>query len=212
MPVELDVESINGLREASPDEFGPLGALTGEAFAEDPYNLWMLRRVEVMSLVYTAMAKDVYLQSGQCYFAVDESGRNVGATMWSLSGEMGDLGLTTKVSLAFKVLGRLGPAAVYRMLKFEHVAASHKPAGDYLYLFSIGVLKSARGTGLGRKLMVPMLEQCDRLNLPVYLESSNPDNHGYYASLGFRTQAIFYLTKDAPPMETMLREPRPLQD
>jgi ribosomal protein S18 acetylase RimI-like enzyme len=212
MGVSIDTAHIDGVRSASPHEHAQLGKITAQSFAEDPFNSWLFKNTEIMELIYSSVAEEVYLPGQLCYFAKSaQSGADVGATMWMLSTDIGGLSLSTSVKIAWKVLISLGPGAVYKILKFEREASKRKPVGPYMYLFSVGVLKAVRGTGLGRKLMVPMLEACDRESLPVFLESSNPENHGYYASLGFRTQEIYHFTKGAPPMEAMLRHPRPLE-
>jgi ribosomal protein S18 acetylase RimI-like enzyme len=212
MAVSIDTASIDGIRSASSHEHAELGKITAEAFSEDPFNTWLFKKTEIMELIYSSLAREVYLPGRLCYFATsDPSDADVGATMWMVSSDIGDLSLATSIKIAWKVLTSLGPGAVYKILKFEKEASKRKPRGPYMYLFSVGVLKSVRGTGLGRKLMLPMLEACDRENLPVFLESSNPENHGYYASLGFRTQEIYHFTKGAPPMEAMLRHPRSLE-
>ncbi|MFT6957118.1 MAG: ribosomal protein S18 acetylase RimI-like enzyme [Halieaceae bacterium] len=212
MGVSIDTATINGVRSASQHEYEQLGRITAQSFAEDPFNCWLFKNTEVMELLYSSLAQEVYLPGQLCYFATSQqAGADVGATMWMLSTDISDLSLATSIKIAWKVLISLGPGAVYKIFKFERESSKRKPAEPYMYLFSVGVLKDVRGIGLGRKLMVPMLDACDRERLPVFLESSNPENHGYYASLGFRTQEIYHFTKGAPPMEAMLRHPRPLK-
>lgn len=83
----------------------------------------------------------------------------------------------------------------------------HHPKKPHLYLYTIGVLDSARGTGKGKQLLNEALNGCDESNTPAYLESSNPNNHDYYVSFGFRTLEIIHPLKNSPPLELMWREP-----
>jgi ribosomal protein S18 acetylase RimI-like enzyme len=62
--------------------------------------------------------------------------------------------------------------------------AAH-PREPHHYLFVLGVDPSAQGRGLGRQLITPILEVCDRDHLPAYLETATERNLGFYQSLGF---------------------------
>ena len=77
-----------------------------------------------------------------------------------------------------------------------------------MYLFTIGTRKAARGKGLGKALIRPVLEACDREGLSAYLENSNPDNTGFYMSHGFEHMKLFEVGEGAPPLEAMWRKPR----
>ena len=67
----------------------------------------------------------------------------------------------------------------------------------------------ARGTGLGRRLITPVLDACDRTGTRAYLENSNPANAGFYASCGFAVLGEpIRPTPDSPPLQPMIRDPR----
>ncbi len=100
---------------------------------------------------------------------------------------------------------RRGPAGV---ANGRRDGAAH-PNYPHAYLFSIGVRRAAQGTGLGRKVIAPVLDACDRAGLPAYLENSNPANTGFYASCGFAPQGDpIHPEPDSPPLIPMVREPR----
>ena len=48
------------------------------------------------------------------------------------------------------------------------------PDFPHAYLFSIGVRPSAQGKGLGRKLIKPVLDACDRAEIRAYLDGEHP--------------------------------------
>jgi ribosomal protein S18 acetylase RimI-like enzyme len=90
--------------------------------------------------------------------------------------------------------------------------AKHHPTQPHAYLFTVGVASAGRGRGLGRRLIEPVLDACDRTGTMAYLENSNPANRRFYASLGFERVELFHATPDSPPLEAMQRLPRQLPE
>lgn len=54
------------------------------------------------------------------------------------------------------------------------------------YLMVVGVAPEARGQGLGRALLEPIMNRADASGLPCYLETAQPDNVEFYEYLGFK--------------------------
>jgi GNAT superfamily N-acetyltransferase len=54
------------------------------------------------------------------------------------------------------------------------------------YVMVVGVAPEARGTGLGRALLQPVMDKADASGQPCYLETSQPANVSFYEHLGFR--------------------------
>lgn len=178
-------------------------ALTAEAFRDDPFNAWVFGGVPAMQSVFGHLARAVYAPAGYSYRLGD-----MGACMWLPPGVPSTTSAFRSARIAASLLRRAGPRALSRALAADSALSARKPAQPHAYLFTIGLVESARGKGHGSTLIGPVLEMCDRRAWPVYLESSNPDNHGYYAAKGFRTTEIFTV-RDSPPVEGMIREPRP---
>lgn len=95
-----------------------------------------------------------------------------------------------------------------RALSMSEKMQDAHPKEPHYYLFTIGALASARGQGIGRRLIAPMLAHADHEGVPVYLENSNPVNHGFYVSHGFEKIGEFEVGPGGPPMAPMWREPR----
>ena len=94
-----------------------------------------------------------------------------------------------------------GGGLVEQMNKFH----PHEP---HWYLPLIGTDPTKQGRGYGSALLRHALARCDRDGLPAYLESSNPDNIGYYQRFGFEVTGEIELPDGGPVMYPMWRNPR----
>ena len=81
-----------------------------------------------------------------------------------------------------------------------------EPEGAHALCLYVGVRPERQGRGLGREVMQPVLDRCDRDGTPAFLTSTNPRNVAFYERLGFRSTAVVEV---APGIEfrSMLREP-----
>jgi GNAT superfamily N-acetyltransferase len=81
------------------------------------------------------------------------------------------------------------------------------PAVDHWYLPITGVDPFFQGKGLGSTLLRHALAECDRVDLPAYLEASTPRSRVLYERLGFRVTEVIQVGT-SPTVFAMLREPR----
>jgi ribosomal protein S18 acetylase RimI-like enzyme len=200
---KLDIRLPDGMRAAGAADWRQLGAITAEAFAEDPVNLWIFGNTAPMPPVFGALARHVYLPRGLCNISGDS-----GSTMWSHSSANRELPLVPTLALVATLMGKGTKGAVKRALGASAAMQREHPKTPHLYLFAIGTRKAARGKGLGKALISPMLAAGDRAGLPCYLENSNPANTGFYRAHGFERVKLFEPGPGAPPLEAMWREPR----
>ncbi len=194
----------DGIHRTGPEDAERIGDITADAFRADPFNLWLFHNFAGIRALFRLQAKNIYGPRGFCYSAGDD-----GACMWMLPG--GDASFTIGNYLRFAVntLFASGPGAIGRGVKTGMAMEDRHPDFEHAYLFSIGVRPRARGTGLGRKLIAPVLDACDRSGTRAYLENSNPANTGFYASCGFlELGGPIHPTPDSPPLQPMVREPR----
>jgi ribosomal protein S18 acetylase RimI-like enzyme len=196
-----------GMRAAGPEDWRRLGAITAEAFAEDPVNLWIFGNTGPMADVFGALARSVYLKRGFCHVSGDD-----GATMWSHSSANREPGALAMLGLVAAIMRKGTKGAAKRGLTAADTMAREHPSAPHLYLFTIGTRKAARGKGLGKALMAPVLAAADRDGLPCYLENSNPANTGFYRAHGFERMKVFAAGPGGPPLEAMWREPRTRHD
>lgn len=196
-----------GIRAAERRDWRQIGAITAEAFSEDPVNLWIFGNTAPMAAVFGTLARSVYLPRGVCHVSADD-----GATMWCHSSANRELSFFGLLGLVAAISSKGTKGAATRGRNAAETMAREHPKAPHLYVFTIGARKAARGKGLGKALMAPVLEAADRKGLPCYLENSNPENTGFYRSRGFEQIKMFEPGPGGPPLEAMWREPRAAQN
>jgi len=199
----MQMDLPNGLQRAGPSDWRKLGEITAEAFAEDPVNLWMFGNQRAMKTAFTVLARAIYAKQGFCYFAGDQ-----GAAMWSENALPFKAGLWDMLSFGLGVSRYGTKGAMKRAQEAGETMSRHHPKEPHYYLFTIGTRKAARGQGVGKALLAPVLTRCDQIGMPCYLENSNPANHGFYSAHGFERLQVFPAGEGGPPMEAMWRTPR----
>ena len=200
----MDIELGNELVAAGPGDGAIIGDITADAFRNDPFNRWIFGNFAAIEALFHAQARRIYVPRGYCYRLGDE-----GACMWMLPGGDSGFALADYLSVGWSTLIRSGPGAVARAIKTGNAMDANHPHFPHAFLFSIGVRPAAQGKGLGRKLIQPVLDACDRIGMPAYLENSNPANTGFYSSCGFEQSAeAIHPEADSPPLVPMLRQPR----
>jgi ribosomal protein S18 acetylase RimI-like enzyme len=76
------------------------------------------------------------------------------------------------------------------------------PREPVVYVHVLGVHPSQKGKGHGGALLRAALALAARRRVPLFLETSNPVNLGFYQRFGLRVQSELRVD-DAPPMWTM---------
>ncbi len=197
--IELPADLVRaGRRDAD-----HIADITADAFRDDPFNRWLVGKFSGIHAVFRTFARTVYTTRGYSYRLGDE-----GAAMWMMPGGSSDVPLAAIPGLAWTVIAKTTPGAIKRFKHTIPAMEQNHPGFPHAYLFTIAVRPRAQGKGLGRKLIQPVLDACDREAVPAYLENSNPDNSGFYGACGFERTTMIHPTPDAEPLEAMLRRPR----
>lgn len=103
----------------------------------------------------------------------------------------------------------IGFGNIGKAISREREIAKHYPASNFLYLWFIGVHPESQHKGVGRKLMLELLAESERMNRPIYLETSTLKNVPWYEKFGLTVYNrldfgynLFLMrstTKDGPP-------------
>lgn len=200
--MEIDLSGTQ-LRQAHQRDWKTVADITGEAFANDPVNQYVFGKKASIRSMFRVMAREMYVPAGLCH--LHSAG---GATMWMPPGVEA---APSQFGLLRFALGQLRygtPGAIKRGMALSEVMQEWHPKDPHFYLFTIGTTSNARGKGVGKGLLAPVLAACDAAGMPVYLENSNPVNSGFYTALGFERMGTFNVDgDDSPVMEPMWREP-----
>ncbi len=87
---------------------------------------------------------------------------------------------------------------------FDALQARH-PTEPHWYLATLGVHPEARRRGLGRALVLHLLDRADADGLATYLETDRASNVPFYENLGFRVREESRVLET--PVWHMQREP-----
>lgn len=186
-----------------------LSRVLGRAFFDDPVTSWMLpdddARRRRLHRLFAALTRHHHLANGGVEVASVGS-TIAAAALWDPPGRWRhtrgeELRAAPSMLLAFG-------AAVRRGMQVENLMRSRHPAEPHWYLAIIGSDPQVRGAGLGRALMQSRLDRCDAERAPAYLESSHPDNIGYYERFGFEVTGEIVLPDGGPSLYPMWRNPR----
>lgn len=160
--------------------------LLADAFQNDPLNTYVVpdpvKRRQKATWFYTQMV----------HF-VEKRGRidqipGQGAALWL---EPGKSNFTWRDLLTMGALQwpfRLGIGTMARLIR-ANTGLGPMPtethAANYWYLFMLAVDEAARGQGVVRKLLQPVLDESDRTGIPIRLETNSARNVPIYEHFGF---------------------------
>ncbi|MFI5753803.1 GNAT family N-acetyltransferase [Streptomyces sp. NPDC051569] len=195
--------SARRIRQAGESDRATLVRLLDAAFMNDPVSCWVFpeeaHRRKVHSLFLGVFA-DVALAEGRVDIMEDETAM----ALWlqvpaGLPEEEDDTPALMRRTAdpeneRAEMIGRL-------------TGAVHPHDRAHEYLLMIAVDPEHQGRGLGRALIEPVLERCDREGIPAYLEASSERSSHLYERLGFAFTGTAVDLPDGPRMWPMWREP-----
>ena len=191
-------------RPAVAAEIPAIARTLAKAFHDDPVMLHMLRvpakRDRQMTTFFATEMKRA-LKMG----AVITSDDQPAGAIWMAPGQwrMGNLQL-----LSFMPVMLSWRSAIARSLRVLGRMEKVHPKEPHWYLAVLGTHPDRQGQGLGSALLQPVLGECDRLEIPAYLETGTERNVAFYTRHGFKVTEEIQLP-GGPPMWLMWREPRP---
>lgn len=185
-------------------------AATARAFWPDPLFGFFARDAvhehRVLPIFLGALLRDA-IGFGEVWGAI-EGQRIIGSASWLPPGAMPrPLRRESRIYAACAralVTGRNRRAGLALLAAVER----KHPAEPHWYLALLGVDPARQGSGLGRALLTPVLERCDREVEPAYLETQKPENLPFYERFGFRVLEEVSVP-GSPPVWLLWRDPDP---
>ena len=194
-------------RHAIAADIRELTATLANAFFDDPLTSWIfpdpeLRPHQLQS--WMRLTTEMGLTRGHLYTAGD----NQAAAIWSPP----DVTLFDDLwgpRLAQLLTKELGDRAGEVLQGLTRALASQPDDEPHFYLFTLGTHPEQQGSGLGARVIEPVLAICDEQGLPAHLESSNERNLPFYRRHGFEVLSEVAVVEGGPILRPMRREPHP---
>lgn len=187
-----------------------MAGVLGRAFFDDPVFTWVLRgdtrRMKILRRGFELFLRRVWMAEGQTYTTAGVAG----VAVWEPPGRwkhgVGEqLRLLPAMLAVFK---RHSPRVLRALTVLEGGHPAEPVHAPHYYLPFLGVDPLWQGRGLGGALLAPVLQRCDREDVPAFLEASSARNRALYERHGFAVTEEFALARGAPTQWRMWREPR----
>jgi ribosomal protein S18 acetylase RimI-like enzyme len=193
------------VRKASPAEISRVVDAVARSFYDDPMFSWIIpddaRRLSELQRGFALFARRIWCRHDEAY----TTDRVIGGAFWMPPGTW-HISMLTQLAM-LPSLAVITKGDLPRLVRALNVIEGKHPHNRHYYLPVIGILPEWQGRGFGSALLRPMLERCDREELPAYLEASSPRNRALYERHSFKVVEEIRVAKDSPPMWRMWREP-----
>lgn len=189
----------------TPPDRAAVGRTLTRAFADDPVMTWLTggrhRRFGGLAPGFFAGQATQSMAVGGAWML---SGGQA-AALWQPPGAPGPnpVRMARLMPAALRVFGGRIGVAVAMLTALDR----RTPREPHWHLEVLGTDPEHQGKGLGKVLLAPVLERCDRDGTLAYLESSNERNVSFYERNGFRVVERFQPPAGGPPLWLMRRAP-----
>jgi GNAT superfamily N-acetyltransferase len=187
-------------------QIGPVADAVARGFHDNEVWRWVIpdadRCLKLMRRAYRARLRHLYLVRGEAWTTPGCEG----GAFWIPPGEP-KRRLRDGVAEALSLLPGIGIGGARRGSRIENLMDAHHPSEPHWYLEVLSIAPEYQRQGHGGALLAPVLERCDRDEVPAYLETNRESNLPYYRRFGFELTEKIALP-DSPPLWLMWREPR----
>ena len=200
------IEILSGHRFRRPR----FAEILSSAFADDPFYTFVFpdpeRRTRLLPWLFNKL-----LSYANHYGLVFADSEYHGISIWLGPKHTRLLPLGVLRAGLFLFPFKVSHLELKRSIKLAQVSNQlHRQAVStpHFYLEAVGVEPLHQGKGLGRALVQAGISRADETRVPCYLETYNPNNLGFYGSLGFSVVGSEKALPSAPHVWGLLREPR----
>jgi GNAT superfamily N-acetyltransferase len=174
----------DGIRELEPGEYHEAARIITDALLDDPG--WRAvgpdnrrRRRKVLLGYHRAVVEVAHRHGGPIYGAFRADTLAAVAVTFAAGRYPPPAHTFLRYVPSFL---RAGPATIVRGLRASAVQDKGHPPEEHHFVWQLAVDPAHQRSGLGRALLQ---RTADGTEVPMYLDTANPDNVPYYASFGF---------------------------
>jgi GNAT superfamily N-acetyltransferase len=199
---KMDLNIIN----ADKKDVSVLKRVLSESFSQDPMISWLVKPDKKLvyrrEFVFETMLNSFGFKYGHVYTNEKKSC----CAIWAPPGKYNPNSFFNLLLLPAWIKS-VGLDRLIKIMNGSNYLAKHFAGPEYFYLMSIGTLPQEQGKGIGSALMKPVLDICDRDNIPACLETSNEKNLDFYKRHGFKIREEVIIPSGGPKTWVMIREP-----
>ena len=177
---------------AKHEDIEAISKLMLEGFSEDPKMEYQLRNVERKQYILKTIAESQvreFLEKGEVYTVDNCTGAILGYNSKNVDINGFIEILTTMNNELLKILTedemQMLISASQDLSNVDNLMWLNEISEEYYHLMTIVIDKQFRGRGIFRKLISPLLKECDEKKLPILLETHNKENLDIYKHFGF---------------------------
>lgn len=116
-------------------------------------------------------------------------------------------GIRDLINQVLLVFNAIGLNRVMNVLKRDAYVKRQRPSdGNYLYFWFFGATNASRGGQGAWELKNQIFRKSEELGLPIYLETSIPQNKVVYERFGFETYHMWRESQEDKPLYFMRRQ------
>jgi ribosomal protein S18 acetylase RimI-like enzyme len=174
------------IRRVSPGDMDAICEVIGQAFANNPNTLAMVRGDRAKAeRVMRGTVRIAKFGRTCSYGLVAEQGDRVIGALNAAQWPRCQLSAGEKAKSAPTMLQLMG-TALPRAMKVASIWSKHDPKEPHWHIGPIGVIPEFQGQGVGKALLGSFLEMADQQGPFAYLETDVDQNVELYEKFGFR--------------------------
>ena len=204
---------IENLYKVQKKDIPKAGVVLADAFQHDP--IWKLvfrdeAGLEQRGVLFESPLK-YCLKYGEVYAPSEHL---EGVALW-LPGDSADMTIWRMIQSGAIISGMKAMKACTKLARqqgriFGSLQAdrkAHMKGRTYIYLMVLGVATELQGQGFGGKLIRALIEESERVGVPIYVETETESNVRMYEKFGFGVLKQIILPIIDLPQWEMVREP-----
>lgn len=165
-------------------ERSKIASVLSQVFYSDPHFSWLLKGIEDSRQGLIDFFDCILQELSNTGGVLSLTDDGYGVMIWYPPGRW-PISLINKLKFFRRYISIVGiRRAIFCGLQLLRMERKH-PRCPHAYLQTIGVSKAEQGRGLGSKLITELIQHCENVSVPIYLETSVYSNINFYGRYGF---------------------------